>query len=175
MARRLSGKHASSQTSARKRAPPFRATATRSATSQVARRKPSRKPRYKLFHQIVEHLRELLPAPSPVDVRLGWPGHGCYGVCKRRRRRYAICVSSRLKQEVAIDVLIHEWAHALAYPRPRYCYRWQPYSSVGPIHHDAAWGQAYAKVYSAVLFDILPRIRRAEAAARRLRRKGRGK
>jgi hypothetical protein len=39
--------------------------------------------------------------------------------------------------------------------------------------HGAAWGKAYAKVYCAVTYDIIPRIRKEERAARRLKQKGR--
>lgn len=174
MARRSSSKHASRET---RHAPPLRAAATRNAASPVARRKHRRKPRYKLFHQIVDLLHELLPAPFPVDVRLGWPGERRLGVCSLGHKRFDICVSSRLPQGFAIDVLIHEWAHALAFPRGKNCFanRWQPYSRVGPIHHDDARGRAYAKVYSTVVFAILPRIRKAERAALRLKQKGRRK
>jgi hypothetical protein len=171
MARRSSGKHTSRET---RHVPPLHAASARNAAGQVAGRKRRRKPRYKLFHQIVDHLHDLLPARFPVDVRLGWPGERCYGVCGLGRRRFDICVSSRLSEEFAIEVLIHEWAHALSWPRDerRFTYRWQPYSIRGPIDHDAAWGRAYAKVYSTVLFAILPRIRKAERAALRLRQKG---
>lgn len=153
------------------------ADTTSKATGPAVRKQPRRKPRYKLFHQIVDHLRDLLPAPFPVDVRLGWPGERRHGVCGLGHKRFDICVSSRLSEECAIEVLIHEWAHALEFPRGKNCFatRWRPYSSVGPIHHDAAWGRAYAKVYSAVAFEIVPRIRKAQRAARRIKQKGRRK
>jgi hypothetical protein len=136
-----------------------------------------RKPRYKLFHRVLELLHEALPARLPIDARLGWVKTTCCGFCSRRDKHFHIRVSSRLPELSAIEVLIHEWAHALswdAYKNVPY-WPWAPTAENQRPVHGAAWGKAYAKVYCEVFFDIIPQIRKEERAARRLRQKGRAK
>ena len=153
------------------------AAATGSGPRRVAAVRVRRKPRYRLFHQIVGLLHELLPARLPIDVRLSAGDGRRYGDCTLEPSRFRIRVSSRLPDEFAIEVLIHEWAHALSWPRgqKRCSYRWQPMAIRGPIDHDAAWGRAYAKVYCKVLFEILPQLQKARRAAQGGKRKGRCK
>lgn len=145
------------------------------ATRSVAAARTRRRPQHPLFHQIVGLLHELLPARLPVDVYLGVGDGRRYGECGLEPSRFRIRVSSRLPEEFAIQVLIHEWAHALSWPRGQNCcsYRWQPIAIRGPIDHDAAWGRAYAKVYCKVLFEIRPQLQKAKRAAQRVKRKGR--
>ena len=177
MARRQSTQRTSHETDPYRRAPTLRATSSRNAASPVARRKHCRRLRYKLFHEIVGHLHELLPARLPVDVYLGVGDGRRYGECGLEPSRFRIRVSHRLPEEFAIQVLIHEWAHALSWPRGqnRCSYRWQPIAIRGPTDHDAAWGRAYARVYCKVLFEILPQLQKAKRAAQRVKRKGRCK
>jgi hypothetical protein len=120
-------------------------------------------------------LHEALPAKRPVDVRLGWVNTNCLGFCTRRDERFRIGVSSRLPEWSAIEVLVHEWAHALswdAYKNVPY-WPWAPAAENQSPVHGYAWGRAYSKVYRVVFFDIIPRIRKEERAARRLKQKGR--
>jgi hypothetical protein len=144
-------------------------------TRRVAAARIHRRPEYRLFHQIVGLLHELLPARLPIDVCLGIGDGRRYGECTLEPSRFRIRVSHRLPEEFAIEVLIHEWAHALSWPRGQHrcSYRWQPIAIRGPIDHDAAWGRAYAKVYCRVVFEILPRLQKAKRAAQRSKRKGR--
>jgi hypothetical protein len=146
-------------------------------TRRVTAARIHRRPKYRLFHQIVTLLHELLPARLPIDVCLGAGDARRYGDCTLEPSRFRIRVSSRLPEEFAIQVLIHKWAHALSWPRgqSRCSYRWQPIAIRGPIDHDAAWGRAYAKVYCKVLFEILPQLQKAKCAVQRGKRKGRCK
>jgi len=146
-----------------------------SSSRRVAAARIHRRPEYRLFHQIVGLLHELLPARLPIDVCLGTGDGRRYGECTLEPSRFRIRVSHRLPEEFAIEVLIHEWAHALSWPRgqSRWSYRWQPSTIRGPIDHDAAWGRAYAKVYCKVYFEIVPQLQKAKRAAQRVKRKGR--
>ena len=147
-----------------------------SALSQrLAAVRTCQKSRYRLFNQIVGLLHELLPARLSIDVYLSAGDGRRLGDCTLEPSRFRICVSSRLPEEFAIEGLIHEWAHALSWPRgqSRWSYRWQPITIRGPIDHGADWGQAYAKVYCKVFFEILPRLRKAKRAAQRVKRRGR--
>lgn len=138
-----------------------------------ARRLPGRR-KYKLFHQIADRLHDVLPPRYPIDVRLGYVREGLMGQCWCEPFRLRIRVSSRLPQEVAIEVLIHEWAHALVWRGEQDLKRLQ---NVAPheqkrIDHGVKWGRAYAKVYCAVLFDIVPQLRRESRRAQRLKQQG---
>lgn len=150
------------------------AAATGSSPRGVAAVRARRNPKCQLFRQIVGLLHVLLPARLPIDVCLGACDDRRSGDCTLEPSRFPIRVSSRLPVEFAIEVLIHEWAHALSWPRGqnRCTYRWQPMAIRGPIDHDAAWGRAYAKVYCKVLFEILPKLQKARRAAQRGKRKG---
>jgi len=151
---------------------PCRLASTAITPSAARSRTRKRRLRYKLFHQIAELLQELLPARRPIDVVLGCVPAGCHGYCAYGSARFRVRVSSRLPEPFAIDVLIHEWAHALAWPRRNRCmYGCEPFAIRERRDHGVAWGRAYAKVYSAVGCDIIPQIHRAERAARRLRTK----
>jgi hypothetical protein len=146
-----------------------------SSSRRVAAARIHRRPEYRLFHQIVGLLHELLPARLPIDVCLGTGDGRRYGECTLEPSRFRIRVSHRLPEEFAIEVLIHEWAHTLSWPRgqSRWSYRWQPITIRGPIDHDTAWGRAYAKVYCKVYFEIVPQLQKAKRAAQRVKRKGR--
>jgi hypothetical protein len=130
-----------------------------------------------LFHRVLELLHEALPAKLPIDARLGWVKKSSLGVCTCFDTHFRIRVSSRLSEWSAIEVLVHEWAHALAWDAYKNVPYW-PWAPVAenqkPFHGDA-WGRAYSKVYRVVFFDIIPQIYKGQQAARRLRKKGRTK
>lgn len=141
----------------------------RGAYTRVAERRSRGNPDFKFFHRVVELLPQVLPAKLPVVVRLGSPGPYTEGICRRFKSQFRICVSWRLCEDVAIDVLIHEWAHALAWPRRADLSRslLLPPMQRQQSFHGPEWGRAYAKVYCAVVLDICPRVRREQQAARR--------
>ena len=146
----------------------FRSSSNGRSVGRAAGR-PRGKRRFKFFHRVVELLQQLLPAKLPVIVRLGSPGAGCLGYCSRLKSTFRICIDSRLSEEFAIEVLMHEYAHALAWPRksddlassrlPR-AQRQRPF-------HGTDWGKAYSQVYCAVALDITPEVNREQRAARR--------
>jgi len=143
------------------------------ATGSAGR--PRRKPRVTFLHRVVELLQQLLPAQVPVVVRLGSPPPHCLGYCRRLKSQFRICISSRVSEESAIDVLIHEWAHTLAYPRKAdfLTSSRMPRSQRQRPFHGADWGKAYAKVYCVVALDIIPAIHREQQSARRLKQRSR--
>ena len=58
-------------------------------------------------------------------------------VCDKPNNRWLIRVEKYTMAEVAIDTLIHEWAHA---------YRDENYKQVSE-HHDDKWGIIYSRIH----------------------------
>lgn len=138
--------------------------------------RPRRKRAFRFLPRVVKLLQQILPATLPVVVHLGSPGPECFGFCRIRKSHFQICISRDLSEGHAIDVLMHEWAHALAWPREddfSASLRLPPAQHQKPFH-GAEWGQAYAEVFCVVHFDIAPRLQRALQAAQRKSRRRRG-
>lgn len=89
----------------------------------------------KWWHDLIEHLREELPAERPIRVTRsstqGYPG----GVEDHNPQRFAICISAdRVPWEARYD-LAEEWAHVLA-----------GWCGDELADHGLAWGMAYSTV-----------------------------
>lgn len=144
-----------------------RSSAIANAVREAARRS-RRKRGFKFFYRVVEILQQVLPAKLPVVVRLGSPGPNRLGYCRRLKSQFHICISSNLGQEFAIEMLIHEWAHALAWPGKADCLASSrmPRSQRQRPFHGTDWGKAYSEVYCAVKLDIAPEVHRELRASR---------
>lgn len=90
-------------------------------------------------------LRENFKTPYPVEVQYRrLEGRGVqrvYGETYRRGRQLIITLDPRMILSDSIGIMIHEWAHA-------HVWRHETMEK-GRVHHDAEWGLAYAKIYSA--------------------------
>jgi len=104
---------------------------------------------WRSFNSTLERLRELCPPGQPVDIKFTALKR-CLGHCCRRGSRFQICISRVLDEEAAIETLIHEWAHALAwnYSIDRLA-RAKGISATDfdRESHGPAWGVAYSVVY----------------------------
>jgi len=85
----------------------------------------------------------------PVVVRTSWLPETILGQCFRRMSRLVIRLNNRMGDEQAVDVLCHEWAHALAWnfsldrlTEPPALYP----AEFDRASHDEAWGCAYSRV-----------------------------
>jgi hypothetical protein len=92
----------------------------------------------------------MCPPALPVTVRTGRLGARLNGDCVRDRNRFVIRVSSELDQNGAIDTLVHEWAHALAWSLE--CDRRMRDFSISAeefqaLSHGPAWGVAYSRAW----------------------------
>lgn len=81
------------------------------------------------------------PLDAPVDVVFGPIDAEVYGRSSWSfmEQSYRIEIQGDLTHEVAMDTLVHEWAHCLVH---------------GACHespHDALWGVAYARAYRAII------------------------
>jgi hypothetical protein len=105
---------------------------------------------YETFRAVLGHLREHCPAAKPVVVRTGWLGDGTAGACTRRSERFVIRLSKYLDEDAAVEALLHEWAHALAWnytlDKLARTPRLDP-AGFQIAAHDEAWGCAYSRVW----------------------------
>ena len=74
-----------------------------------------RRPDYGRFQSAVAILRRDCVPAYPVIVRTKALSGGLEGLTIRRRKRFVVFLEAGLTQWQAIEVLIHEWAHALSW------------------------------------------------------------
>ena len=106
------------------------------------------------FKATLADLRRRCPAALPVVVRMARLADTILGECVRRRKRFVVRLNDGMGENQAIDVLLHEWGHALAW---NYSLdRLSRTPGLDPVEfeqasHDEAWGCAYARVWRAHL------------------------
>ncbi|MBM4013113.1 MAG: SprT family zinc-dependent metalloprotease [Planctomycetes bacterium] len=130
------------------------------------------------FFRVVEQLTIHLPLSRPVNVLTGRQLSKKDGDCCVARGKFRIRVSRDLNESEAVDVLLHEWAHALS---------WE--ACVGKVAHSRSisdrdferlahgpmWGLAFSRVYLCFTSEIALTLRAedlnaASASGRRGRR-----
>jgi hypothetical protein len=109
------------------------------------------------FRGVLAGLRKTCPAAKPVVVRISKLPNTLLGDCARRRERFVIRINKNLDSDAAIEVLCHEWAHALAWNFS--VDRLINAADTDPVEferacHDEAWGCAYSRVWRAYL-DVI--------------------
>jgi hypothetical protein len=106
------------------------------------------------FRAVLAGLREQCPTAMPVVVRTSWLPETILGQCIRRRQRFVVRLNENMGEPQAVEVLCHEWAHALAW---NYSLdRLAKTPGLDPLEferasHDEAWGCAYSRVWRAYL------------------------
>ena len=73
-----------------------------------------------------------------------------FGECVRRSERYVIRLNAKMDQNMAIETLCHEWAHALAWNYLLDRLGRDPdvtREEFEAASHDEAWGCAYSRVW----------------------------
>ena len=93
----------------------------------------------------------------PVVVRTAWLPDTILGQCIRRRQRFVVRLNEEMGEPQAVEVLCHEWAHALAWNFA--VDRLINAPDTDPVEferacHDEAWGCAYSRVWRAYL-DVI--------------------
>jgi hypothetical protein len=112
------------------------------------------------FRRVVSRLRKLCPTGKPVVIRTAWLPKTTLGECIRRPSRFVIRLNNRLDEQGAIETVLHEWGHALAWNYSLDSLAKQPdvdRDEFERASHDAAWGCAYARVWRTYAVDILAR------------------
>lgn len=95
------------------------------------------------FLQALNKLRKDIPPPLPTQVRRIKikDEEDTIGFCEKRGKKFYIKIDKRLSEQMAIMILLHEWAHALSWP----------YCGSKEEDHGPEWGIAYAKVWRAYM------------------------
>jgi len=112
--------------------------------------------RFSEYKATIKKLKEKCPPAFPVSVRRQklkeLDGTWLDGACSLRDEKFYIQISNKLGEQLAVETLLHEWSHTLAwnYRHDVVCYsgtteEWDKAS------HDANWGIAYAEVYRAYM------------------------
>jgi len=97
----------------------------------------SRDSRYAFFYDVAHRLRKELPCGSVVRVQLrkGYESYGtCHYVEKGKNPRFVIVIRKTGDVERDAHILLHEYAHVLAW-------------FTEAEHHGSAWQESYGKVY----------------------------
>ena len=127
-----------------------------------ARPKPLKQRDWQVFHGVLSGLREFVPAGLPVIVRAANLNASAYGTCQHTRSSFVISIAANLSQQQAIDVLLHEWGHALSWNHALDKLARDPELPADEFElasHDSAWGCAFARVWRAYSGVIVPGLR----------------
>ena len=149
-------------------------TLTNNSTTRTATLR-ARKPDRRFFFRVVEQLKIHLPPRRPVVVLTGRQFSTKHGDCSLIDRRFQIRVSRELNESQAVDVLLHEWAHALSWDtRVDTAAKSRSVSEYefDRLAHGPKWGLAYSKVYQCFVGTIMPHLECEDLNAAVLKRMG---
>ena len=105
--------------------------------------------KYSNYNELLRMLKIQYPAAFPVSVRRAAITTSVKGRCWKDGRKFFIQIDKRLNEFQAMDVLVHEWAHARAWNHR--LDNAVDDETFNTLAHDAAWGVAYAEIYSAYM------------------------
>lgn len=92
------------------------------------------KKKFKNFHETVEIIKSYCNIKHPILVKRCIVPKDREGDCELRKKKFIIRIDRNIPEYFAIDVLIHEAAHALSWNKDK-------------DEHGLNWGKAYSKVY----------------------------
>jgi hypothetical protein len=100
--------------------------------------------KFKYYQQLIRVLKTECPPAYPVSVRRVKLSQ-LDGLCWKHGKQFYIQINRKLDESRAMDVLIHEWAHARAWNHRLDAADTD--EAFNKLSHDAAWGVAYSEVY----------------------------
>lgn len=101
---------------------------------------------FKHYKKLVALLKKQVPPAYPVSVRRTRLTKKLEGRCWKEGKKFLIQIDKTLDESQAMDVLLHEWAHARAWNHMLDTAATD--ELFNKLAHDAAWGVAYSEVYS---------------------------
>lgn len=88
-----------------------------------------------LYRKVLNFLKAEFPADFPVSIRRLKLSNRLDGDCLLMEDHYRIRINRALSENEAIDTLIHEYSHVLAWNR------------CNTDYHCNEWGKAYSRIY----------------------------
>jgi hypothetical protein len=103
--------------------------------------------RFRQYQSVLRMLKIKCPAAFSVSVRrVNLSKTHVDGRCWKHGKKFFIQIERTLSEHAAMDVLLHEWAHARAWNHRLDAATTD--EEFNKLAHDAAWGVAYAEIYS---------------------------
>jgi hypothetical protein len=102
---------------------------------------------FKSYKAVITALRQHVPPAYPISVQRVKLSSKLEGRCWKHGKKFFIQIDKNLDEARAIDVLLHEWAHAKAWNHMLDTAATD--AAFNKLAHDPAWGVAYSEVYSA--------------------------
>lgn len=97
----------------------------------------------KTYKELVKFLKKDFPQKYPVSVRRVKMSNEYDGDCQLKKGKFLIRINKSLSEHVAIDTILHEYAHCIAWKKCTVdC-------------HCSEWGKAYSRLYRAFLKKFL--------------------
>ncbi len=103
------------------------------------------------YYQVLQLLRKEMPPPLPVIVRRSKIKEE--GYCMKSNGKFHIRINIALSESKIIDVLLHEWAHTLAWTNR---HDRLTIAKFREEVHGPEWGLAYSKVYQLFEKHFIP-------------------
>lgn len=97
----------------------------------------------KTYRKLIGFLKRSYPQLHPVSVRRIKLPDTYDGYCQFKNNHFHIKVNRKLPEHEAIETLLHEYAHVIAWDRCK-----------SDCHCDE-WGKAYSRLYRAFLKEFL--------------------
>lgn len=95
------------------------------------------------YRKVVNFLKRACSPARGVSVRRLPLSVHLDGDCQFRREKFLIRINRNLPEHEAIETLLHEWAHTLAWDR------------CSTDEHCDEWGKSYSRVYRAFLKEFI--------------------
>lgn len=119
---------------------------------------------YRAYKKLVSVLKQKCPAAFPVSVRRV-KMIGLDGDCGLGKKQFFIRINRNISESSAIDTLLHEWAHAIAWNHLHDSLDWPEFEK---RCHDASWGVAYSEVYRVYEQFYLPIMHQARMSCNKI-------
>ena len=94
------------------------------------------------YRKLIPFLKKKFPIEKKVKIHRTKTPIGCDGLCESKNDCFLIRIDKTLPEYYAIDVLLHEYAHVIAWGKDK--------SDV----HGTHWGKSYSKIYRTYLKEF---------------------
>jgi len=114
------------------------------------------KSQFKKYKKLLAMLKKHAPAAYPVSVRRKKLHKQLEGMCWKDGKKFYIHICASIDEPRAMDVLLHEWAHAIAWNNMLDAVKTD--EEFHRLSHGPEWGVAYSKVYGVYENLFLPAV-----------------